>query len=142
MISSRSFAAGIVTDHDGADADIIADLAGLPQPSWVAMNPHTRSGHIVYALNSPVCLTDAGHRAPVNLLVRVKQGLTDILGGVISYGGRIIKNPTNTAHMPLWGNTEALYGLKKTSQGPLGRRRSPPSASQASTDGSRLHRGT
>lgn len=23
----------IVTDHDGADADFIADLAGLPQPS-------------------------------------------------------------------------------------------------------------
>ncbi|QRZ60776.1 replication initiation protein [Rothia sp. ZJ932] len=64
-----------------------------------------------------MCLTDAGHRAPVNLLARVKQGLTDILGGVISYGGRITKNPTNTAHMPLWRNTEALYGLKKTSQG-------------------------
>ncbi|QRZ60970.1 hypothetical protein [Rothia sp. ZJ932] len=43
MISSRRFAAGIVTDHDGADADIIADLAGLPQPSWVAMNPHTHA---------------------------------------------------------------------------------------------------
>lgn len=81
----------IVTDHDGADADYIADLAGLPQPSWVAMNPHTRSGHIVYALEAPVCLTDAGHRAPVNLLARVEQGLTDVLGGDIGYGGRITK---------------------------------------------------
>ncbi|MDY6050888.1 MAG: replication initiation protein [Rothia sp. (in: high G+C Gram-positive bacteria)] len=102
----------IVTDHDGADADYIADLAGLPQPSWVAMNPHTRSGHIVYALKAPVCLTDAGHRAPVNLLARVEQGLTDVLGGDIGYGGRITKNPTHTAHMPLWGASEALYGLK------------------------------
>lgn len=102
----------IVTDHDGADADFIADLAGLPQPSWVAMNPHTRSGHIVYALKSPVCLTDAGHRAPVNLLARVEQGLTDVLGGDIGYGGRITKNPTNPAHMPIWGEAEALYGLK------------------------------
>lgn len=102
----------IVTDHDGADADFIADLAGLPQPSWVAMNGHTRSGHIVYALKTPVCLTDAGHRAPVNLLARVEQGLTDVLGGDIGYGGRITKNPTHTAHMPLWGEAEALYGLK------------------------------
>lgn len=102
----------IVTDHDGADADYIADLVGLPQPSWVAMNPHTRSGHIVYALKSPVCLTDAGHRAPVNLLARVEQGLTDVLGGDIGYGGRITKNPTHNAHMPLWGEAEALYGLK------------------------------
>lgn len=103
----------IVTDHDGADADYIADLAGLPQPSWVAMNRCTRSGHIVYALNSPVCLTDAGHRAPVNLLARVEQGLTDVLGGDVGYGGRITKNPTNTAHTSIWGEAEALYGLRE-----------------------------
>lgn len=103
----------IVTDHDGADADFIADLAGLPQPSWVAMNRYTRSGHIVYALNSPVCLTDAGHRAPVNLLARVEQGLTDVLGGDVGYGGRITKNPTNTAHTSIWGEAEALYGLRE-----------------------------
>lgn len=103
----------IVTDHDGADADYIADLAGLPQPSWVAMNPQTRSGHIVYALHTPVCMTDAGHRAPVNLLARVEQGLTDVLGGDIGYGGRITKNPTNPAHLPIWGEAEALYGLRE-----------------------------
>ncbi|MBF0809382.1 hypothetical protein E4U03_12325 [Rothia nasimurium] len=102
----------IVTDHDGADADWQADLVGLPQPSWVAMNSETRSGHIVYALKSPVCLTDAAHRAPVNLLARVEQGLTDVLGGDIGYGGRITKNPIHRAHMPLWGDVEALYGLR------------------------------
>lgn len=102
----------IVTDHDGADADWQADLVGLPQPSWVAMNPHTRTGHIVYALNAPVCLTDAAHRAPVNLLARVEQGLTTVLGGDIGYGGRITKNPTHTTHTPLWGTVDALYGLK------------------------------
>lgn len=103
----------IVTDHDGADADFIADLAGLPQPSWVAMNPHTRSGHIAYALSSPVCLTNAGHRAPVNLLARVEQGLTDVLGGDVGYGGRITKNPKNPSHMSIWGDSEALYGLRE-----------------------------
>ena len=35
----------VVTDHDGSEADQVADLAGLPQPSWVTLNPHTRSGH-------------------------------------------------------------------------------------------------
>lgn len=104
----------IVTDHDGADADFIADLAGLPQPSWVAMNRHTRSGHIVYALSSPVCLTDAGHRAPVNLLARVEQGLTDVLGGDIGYGGRITKNPTNTAHTSIWGKQRLSTASEKS----------------------------
>ena len=39
-----------------------------------------------------VRLTDAGHRAPVNLLARIEQGLTDVLDGDIGYGGRITKN--------------------------------------------------
>lgn len=55
-----------------------------------------------------VRLTDAGHRAPVNLLARIEQGLTDVLDGDIGYGGRITKNPTHTTHMPLWGEAEAL----------------------------------
>lgn len=126
----------IVTDHDGADADFIADLVGLPQPSWVAMNPHTRSGHIVYALESPVCLTDAARRAPVNLLARIEQGLTDVLGGDIGYGGRITKNPTHTAHMPLWGEAEALYSLRDLARalGDIGALPEPHRAAQTVLD--------
>lgn len=126
----------IVTDHDGSDADFIADLAGLPQPSWVAMNPHTRSGHIVYALESPVCLTDAARRAPVNLLARIEQGLTDVLGGDVGYGGRITKNPTHTAHMPLWGETEALYSLRELARalGDIGALPGPHRAAQTVLD--------
>ena len=64
----------VVTDHDGSEADQVADLAGLPQPSWVTLNPHTRSGHIAYALAAPVCLTDSARRKPINLLARIEQG--------------------------------------------------------------------
>ena len=77
----------------------------------------------------------------MNLLARVEQGLTDVLGGDIGYGGRITKNPTQTAHMPLWGASEALYGLSKTLLRLLWGRRSPPSASQERPDGLRLHGG-
>ncbi len=102
----------IVTDHDGVEADWQADLAGLPQPSWIALNPLKGSGHIGYALKDPVCLTNAARRTPVNLLARVEQGLMDVLGGDIGYGGRITKNPTHPAHTPIWGDSEALYGLR------------------------------
>lgn len=40
----------IITDHDGGSADEFPGILDLPQPSWVALNPHTRAGHIVYAL--------------------------------------------------------------------------------------------
>ena len=83
-------------------------------PSWTALNPHTRGGHIVYALGTPVCLSNAGNRKPVNLLARVEAGLTRVLGGDPAFAGRITKNPEcTTAHLPLWGPTEAVYGLKE-----------------------------
>ena len=103
----------VIVDHDGADAEHIAALVGLPAPSYVAMNPHTNAGHIVYGLAFPVCLTDAANRRPVNLLARIEQGLTTVLGGDVGYGGRITKNPYHQDHLPLWGAQNAVYGLRE-----------------------------
>ena len=93
----------VVIDRDHSDTDLAADLAGLPAPTYVATNPHTSTGHIVYGLSSPVCLTDAAHRRPINLLARVEQGLTTVLDGDPAYGGRITKNPLVAPHVTLWG---------------------------------------
>lgn len=103
----------MVIDHDGGMADELPGLLDLPSPSWTALNPATRSGHIVYALTAPVCLTDAANRRPVNLLARVESGLCAVLGGDHAYAGRITKNPTNNAHLPLWGPDTAVYGLRE-----------------------------
>ena len=101
----------IITDHDGGRADEIVSLTGLPAPSYIPLNPHTKGGHIVFALESPVCITDAARRAPVNLLARIEQGLNDVLGGDISYAGTFTKNPMHTDHMTLWGPATAVYSL-------------------------------
>ena len=103
----------IITDHDKGSADEIAGLTGLPAPSYVALNPFTRDGHIVYALATPVCLTDAARRSPVNLLARIESGLVHVLSGDVTYGGRITKNPTHRDHLALWGASEAVYSLKE-----------------------------
>ena len=101
----------VIVDHDGADAEHIAELVGLPQPSYVAMNPLTNAGHIVYTLAAPVCMTDAGNRRPVNLLARVESGLRTMLDGDAGYTGRITKNPYHQEHLPIWGTQDAVYGL-------------------------------
>jgi hypothetical protein len=102
----------IVTDTDNGDADEVAGLLGLPQPSYIAINPHTRNGHITYAVE-PVCLTDAAHRRPVNLLARVETGFTTVLGGDVAYGGRTTKNPLHDDHTTIWGGSGARYGLRE-----------------------------
>lgn len=101
----------IITDHDGGHADEIVSMTGLPAPSYIPLNPHTKGGHIVFALDKPVCLTDAARRAPVNLLARIEQGLNDVLGGDISFAGRFTKNPMHPDHMTLWGPATAVYQL-------------------------------
>lgn len=101
----------VITDHDAGDAEHVAGLAGLPAPSYVAENPWTGSGHIVYALAAPVCLTDAARTRPMHLLARIEAGLCDLLQGDPTYAGRLTKNPFNQAHLPIWGEATALYTL-------------------------------
>lgn len=110
----------VITDHDGGRADEIVGLLDLPTPSYVALNPHTKDGHIVYALSTPVILTDAARCRPVNLLARIESGLNDVLGGDVAYGGRTTKNPRHREHMTLFGPEYAVYSLKDLA-GPLER---------------------
>lgn len=84
----------IVTDVDAGDVSGLAQLVGLPQESWAVRTQNMiGSGHIGYALATPVVLTDAAHRRPINLLARVEWGIRDVLGGDAAYAGRIMKNP-------------------------------------------------
>lgn len=86
----------IITDVDAGDVSGLPQLVGLPPASWsVRTRNAIGSGHIGYALATPVVLTDAAHRRPINLLARVEQGLRDVLGGDAAYAGRIMKNPVS-----------------------------------------------
>lgn len=85
----------VIVDRDRTDADLAADLVGLSHPTYVVSNPHTGTGHIVYALVTPVCLIDAAHRRPINLLARVEQGLATVLNGDAAHGGHITKKPSH-----------------------------------------------
>lgn len=86
----------IVTDVDAGDVSGLAQLVGLPPESWAVRTRNAiGSGHIGYALATPVVLTDAAHRRPINLLARVEWGLRDVLGGDTAYAGRIMKNPVS-----------------------------------------------
>lgn len=84
----------IITDVDAGDVDGLPQLVGLPPESWAVRTRNAvGSGHIGYALATPVVLTDAAHRRPINLLARVEWGIRDVLGGDMAYAGRIMKNP-------------------------------------------------
>lgn len=46
---------------------------GRAQSTVPPMNPINKSGHIMYALDAPVVMTDAARRQPVDLLARIER---------------------------------------------------------------------
>jgi hypothetical protein len=103
----------LVVDRDMPDSDTIAGELGLLPPSWVALNPHVRSGHIGYALKDPVTMTSFEYRRPANLLARIEHGLVDVLGGDPCYTGGLTKTPGHAAHTTAYGPLDAFYGLRE-----------------------------
>lgn len=95
----------IVIDSDHSDTLHAVSVTDLPAPLYTVANVHTGTGHIVYGLKDPVCLTDAGSRKPVNLLARVEQGLNEHFGGDPAYLNGITKNPL----FPPLGNLTTEY---------------------------------
>lgn len=106
----------IVADIDTHPAEGLAEELGLPAPSFaVCKRAEVPTGHIGYALHTPVVLTDAARRRPINLLARVETGLRDVLGGDLGYAGRIMKNPISPGEYEFtcWGDFDfPKYGLK------------------------------
>ena len=108
----------IVTDVDAGDVSGLPQLVGLPPASWTVRTRNAiGSGHIGYALATPVVLTDAAHRRPINLLARVEWGIRDVLGGDAAYAGRIMKNPVSPGPFQdtLWPQDEIFptYTLRE-----------------------------
>ena len=108
----------IITDVDAGDVSGLPQLVGLPPESWAVRTRNAiGSGHIGYALTTPVVLTDAAHRRPINLLSRVEWGIRDVLGGDAAYAGRIMKNPISPGAFQdtLWPQDEIFptYTLRE-----------------------------
>lgn len=103
----------VVVDIDTSDVEDLALAVGLPRESWaVRTHNETGTGHIGYALASPVCVTDAAHRRPINLLCRIETGLTDVLGGDVAYTGTFTKNPIMASPLQdtLWPEMNDVVG--------------------------------
>jgi hypothetical protein len=67
--------------------------ANLPAPTFEALNTKNRHGHLIYALETPVCTSDAGRRAPLRYLAAIQAAYTAALRADPAYAGLISKNP-------------------------------------------------
>ena len=77
-------------DRDGAWC--AHEAAGLPAPTWTAVNRQNGHGHLVYSLTAPVLMGPAG---PGGADPQVERALRVLLGADGAYAGFTTKNPSH-----------------------------------------------
>lgn len=71
--------------------------AGLPEPSFITINPQNNHHHVVYRLKAPVCRSRHGRARPLAFLRAVQEGLRLALSADPCYVGMLTKNPLHPA---------------------------------------------
>lgn len=100
----REYVSQIVVDIDHADAELRAfsmHEVGLV-PNMFAYSTRPGHGQATFLLRSPVSLSEASRRKPINLLARCQQGLTVALSGDPHYSGPLARNPTHPMANTRW----------------------------------------
>ena len=83
----------------------------LPQPQIIMRNRN--NGHVQYAykLKDPVSLFENSRQAPVKYLKALQYALTLQLGGDLSFGGSLAKNPLNNDRWDIFLSGANSYSL-------------------------------
>lgn len=83
----------------------------LPEPQIIMRNPV--NGHVQYAykLKDPVSLFENSRQAPVKYLKALQYALTVQLGGDLSFGGSLAKNPLDTSTWDIFITGAEPYSL-------------------------------
>lgn len=75
------------------------DGIGLPEPSWISINPKNKHAHLAWGLSVPVLVESPdARRAPIRYLAAVEAAFRMRLQADPSYSGLITKNPGH----PMW----------------------------------------
>lgn len=82
-------------DVDRPDAGAAWLDSNAPRPSFVIKNPDNGHAHYLYALEHPVCTTDAARTKPLIYLAAVEAAISRELRADPGYSGLIIKNPAH-----------------------------------------------
>lgn len=94
QLNNPTQCAWLVFDCDHQDI-LIWEKAGLPPPSYIALDPLSGRFHIGYAI-SPVFLGANARRKPIEYLAAIQRTMTRLLKADSRFVGLITKNPIHT----------------------------------------------
>lgn len=100
----------LVFDCDHADHERWKS-AGLPEPSFITINPGNSHHHVVYRLSAPVCRSERARAHPLEYLRAVEEAMRDALGGDPDYARLLTKNPLHPAWVTIHPQVMPSYSL-------------------------------
>lgn len=104
--------AWLVFDLDREGAAFAWEDAGLPQPTWIAINPQNGHAHLCWGLKTPVRMAGEHVReAPIRYLNAIKRAFCKALGADEHYAGLMTKNPFHPDWKIIWGS-RPLYEME------------------------------
>lgn len=93
--------AWLLLDVDKRGAAHSWEDAGLPAPTFIAINRDNGHAHLGYALSAPVCSTMAARQAPLRYLAAIEHAYTAAAGADFAFAGHLAKNPLSDRWL-LW----------------------------------------
>jgi hypothetical protein len=88
----------LLFDVDHECAAFVWEQVGLPEPSWIAINPANGHAHYAYVLERPVLRIDEKHQRSVQHALAVQTVIRQRLGADPAYSSPLTKNPLS----PRW----------------------------------------
>ncbi len=85
----------LLFDVDHECAAFVWEQVGLPEPSWIAINPKNGHAHYAYVLNRPVLRIDEKHQSSVQHVLAVQAVIRQRLGADPAYSSPLTKNPVS-----------------------------------------------
>lgn len=101
----------IDVDRPSAIMDLLERPKEWPDPSFIVETEH--GAHATWALDTPVCRTDAARQKPIRYAARVEKGLVRAINADRGYTGYMTRNPVYPHLRPgevIWGAGH-LYAL-------------------------------
>ena len=112
QINTHSFCGWLATDNDTPNGAKAWELAGLPEPAWVAENPVNGHAHTVYGIQIPVAMLNPDSPEALRLLAAVQSAYIAAMQGDVAYSGLISKNPFHPCWRTYFGR-EGVYTLRE-----------------------------
>lgn len=109
--NAPAFVKFLIFDLDEPGAALAWDDAGLPPPTWSATDPESGTGHLCYALRTPVGRTQAARIKPLRYLAAVESAYCARLSADRRYTGLITKNPLHALWRVWCPANDAVYDL-------------------------------